>query len=436
MKKVISLLLVLVMCIGVLAACGENETTNSTNDTAALENAKAYIKNMYKELHNTMTRLDYDLVTSVTVGDNTFDVKWSVEVTAGDKEAVAVGDAANGVVTVKILIAKPTEEVKYNLTATISDGNGNTVSTSFVRTIGAVEETGTTLTAQTSVEAGVAYKWGMYQANLDKNLYFAGTTGDKDYYLATTEDAAAATDVYLETAEGGFYLYFMGEGNAKVYLDLFKSDTGYYNLRLVAEPGVVFNWNTEYNTLTGVVDGTECYIGTYNEYNTLSCSAISFASSSFPSQMYKASSQKLEQVSEPSVNVAYKWGMYQATLDKTIYFNGTTANYDYYLSTTENLSEAVDVYLEAVEGGYHMYYTNAEGTKMYIDMYVSDNGYNNVRLTTEPTAVLTWNAEYKTLVADLNGTVCYVGTYDKHDTLGCSAISYAPTSYPSNLWTM
>ena len=40
--------------------------------------------------------------------------------------------------------------------------------------------------------------------------------------------------VYLEEADGGYYLYFMADG-VKTYIDMYQSGT-YYNLRLATEP--------------------------------------------------------------------------------------------------------------------------------------------------------------------------------------------------------
>lgn len=136
----------------------------------------------------------------------------------------------------------------------------------------------------TEPETGVAYKLYSVQNNVGKTLYFAGTTANQEYYFSTTEDAAAGTDVYLEAADGGYYLYFMKDG-VKTYIDMVQSGT-HYNLKMTTAPGVVYTFNTEYNTLVANVAGTDCYIGTYNQFITLSCSKFSYISSSFPSHLY------------------------------------------------------------------------------------------------------------------------------------------------------
>lgn len=139
-------------------------------------------------------------------------------------------------------------------------------------------------------------------------------------------------------------------------------------------------------------------------------------------------------VKAPEVGTAFKWGMYQENTGKYLYFNNTIPNAErpYYLGTTDKYSEAVDVYAEEVTGGYKLYFMDGT-TKTYIDIYQSGT-YVNARLTTEPTAVYTWNTEYKTFTAKIGDTEYYIGTYDQYETLGASKLSYAATSFPSHLY--
>lgn len=137
----------------------------------------------------------------------------------------------------------------------------------------------------TAPETGIAFKLATVQENLETTLYFAGTTANQDYYLATTEVVTEATDVYLEAVEGGYRMYFDAEG-VKTYIDIYENGT-YINLRLTTEPTAVYTWNTEYNTLVAVIGETEYYMGTYKTYNTLSASKLSYISTSFPCKLYQ-----------------------------------------------------------------------------------------------------------------------------------------------------
>lgn len=141
--------------------------------------------------------------------------------------------------------------------------------------------------------AGTTYKAGTYQGSLDKFVYLTGA--ESGNYLATTSNVAEAADVFVETVTGGYRFYVMDAG-VKKYIDVVpspKSDnTGYYyNAKLVAEPTCTWTWNAEYDTFvtvmtTGYDEPTEHYVGTYNSFETISSSKLSYAATSFPLHLY------------------------------------------------------------------------------------------------------------------------------------------------------
>ena len=438
MKKFISIALLLALCLSLFAGCDKAPVEEPASDLA---NAKAYLFNMYnkagKDEANKIIK-DTDVTTVVTIGGIPYSVEWKVEITAGAAESVKLAESSTAN-SIKIDITEqPEEQVEFTLTGTVSDGKGGSESVVLKYYTPAVEKPQggdvTTATVVTEPKAGVPFKLGMFQGNLGKTLYFAGTTANKDYYMTTTEDIKEATDVTLEAVDGGYKIFFMADG-AKTYLDVFQSGD-YVNLRLTTEPTAVWTWNTEFNTLVADVAGTLYYCGTYKEYNTLSASKLDYAATSFPSNLYAVENKTATAtaVETPAAGIAYKLGMFQGNLGKTLYFAGTTANKDYYMTTTEALNEATDVTLEAVDGGFKIFFM-ANGTKTYLDVFQSGD-YVNLRLTTEPTAVWTWNTEYKTLVADVAGTLYYCGTYKEYNTLSASKLDYAATSFPSNLFTL
>ncbi len=121
--------------------------------------------------------------------------------------------------------------------------------------------------------AGTAYKFGFYQKLVDKTLYFAGAMNGN--YLATTEDASAATDVYLEKSGDGYRLYFMKDG-VKNYIDIYEYKTGKAGVQLTTTPTCVYSYNTDAKTLFANVASDDRYMGTYKEYTTISVSATSY----------------------------------------------------------------------------------------------------------------------------------------------------------------
>ena len=143
MKKIICLLLVLVMCTALFAGCGGNTTTTGTPDPSttapaaddnALTKAKEYVFSMYKDKRDTETAIDYTRVSAVMIGDKTYPITWSFEITSGDGSCLSVETGAS-LTTIKVEKNYSGAVVEYNLVATISDGNGKTESVKFAHSV-------------------------------------------------------------------------------------------------------------------------------------------------------------------------------------------------------------------------------------------------------------------------------------------------------------
>ena len=137
MKKFISLMISL-MCVLSLVACGGTEAKTET--TSDLVTAKDYLYAMYKD-GNPVTPTDYTVVGVVNIGGVEFNVTW----TADSETVKFVQDGK--MVTVDVDEMNP-EEVVYNLTATLTDAEGNTESVSFQRSV----------PAAIIIEAGMSYE--------------------------------------------------------------------------------------------------------------------------------------------------------------------------------------------------------------------------------------------------------------------------------------
>ena len=126
----------------------------------------------------------------------------------------------------------------------------------------------------------------------------------------------------------------------------------------------------------------------------------------------------------PEAGVAFKLQLVQVGLNKALYFTGAMDGY--YYATSENVADAVDVYIEETEGGFLMYILDGE-TKNYL--YVIQSGtYINVKIGTEPSGVWTFNAELGTLVTNVGGTDYYIGTYGTYNTISASKTSFINAS--------
>jgi hypothetical protein len=130
-----------------------------------------------------------------------------------------------------------------------------------------------------SITVGKAYKFGMVQGNLNATYYLAG--GMSGFYMATTTDASAALDVYVEETTGGYYLYAMISGT-KTYISMVKAmgtdGKEHINGKYETAPSTVYTWDAEAKTLVADIDGEAYWHGTRSDksYNTVGPCAVSF----------------------------------------------------------------------------------------------------------------------------------------------------------------
>ena len=130
------------------------------------------------------------------------------------------------------------------------------------------------------------------------------------------------------------------------------------------------------------------------------------------------------------VGTAYKIVMNQTTLNKTLYLNGKMAA-TYYFGTTENVDEAVDVYLEVVseEDGTFRLYTMIDNAKKYIEIVPSGSHINVKFNDTVAGNPWTWNDTlkmYQTAVSGAEGKEngnYTLGTYGDKNTFSAQIVT-------------
>ena len=434
MKKLIAWALLLAMCIAMLAGCSTPDTPDTTpstnpseptvdNTAEALKDASAYLKSMYKNKTGKVIR-DLELVSVVRVGTDAFDVAWTTNAPA---EYVTVNAPADGVVVVGIHENPNEEDVNFTLTATISSGElSESVSFDFYIPGTPVKASGPVFID--APVAGVGYKFALVQAERGETLYFTGEMSG--YYLATSTNVLDAVNVTLEEVEGGFHLFFVKAG-VKTYIDIVPRDDNpaKVNVKLTETPSAVFTWDAERKTMTAAVGESTWYLGTYSNYNTISASDVSYIEdvskigvSQFPAT-FATYTYDVVNVDAPVAGASYKYFLTQAERGETLYFTGEMNGY--YLATSTDPMEGVDVTVEEVEGGFRLFFVKA-GVKTYIDIVPRDDNPAkvNVKLTEEPTAVFTWDAERKTMTAAVGESTWYLGTYSNYNTISASDVSY------------
>lgn len=131
--------------------------------------------------------------------------------------------------------------------------------------------------------------------------------------------------------------------------------------------------------------------------------------------VFKVAVKKLATM--PALETPFVFAVDQNKVDKTLYFAGSMSGN--FLATTEDMDLATEVKIEAVDGGYRIYFMDGE-TKKYIDIYEYSSGKVGVRLTTEPTAVFTFDNELGIFTATVIEKIWYLGTYNTFTTLSAS----------------
>ena len=280
--------------------------------------------------------------------------------------------------------------------------------------------------AKTEPAANTAYKFSLVQVTLGKTLYITGEVSGR--YLATTDKADQAIDVYAEAVEGGFKFYIL-VGEEKQYITVYNNADGKLSVKFDAAGTSVYTYDATTKAWATAFEGENYYLGTYKDFNTVSASKTSYISaentgvSQFPAGLVSLELKEVAPVAktEPAANTAYKFSLVQVTLGKTLYITGEVSGR--YLATTDKISKAIDVYAEAVEGGFKFYILVGE-EKQYITVYNNADGKLSVKFDAAGTSVYTYDATTKAWATAFEGENYYLGTYKDFNTVSASKTSY------------
>ena len=134
---------------------------------------------------------------------------------------------------------------------------------------------------------------------------------------------------------------------------------------------------------------------------------------------------------EVQVGVAYKFVIDQTGVGKKFFFTGTMSGY--YGASSENASDAVNVFLEENGDGYNLYFMDGS-SKKYIVIAVSGTHYN-FTIADSASSVWAFDTTYYTLTTIADGVKIYMGTYGTFVTFGGSDYDkYIATSYPARFY--
>ena len=192
----------------------------------------------------------------------------------------------------KVTLTMPAETTTVKLTATVALGEATETVTFEVMLIATNFE----ITPVTTPEADVAYKLYMYQGTNGYGVFVCGGI-NQDRYLVTSQAAADALDVFAEANGDGFSFYTMIDG-AKKYINVTMNAAGKVAVLYEDAATSVYAYNAEINAWVTNMEGTDYYLGSYSNFNTISASKTSYISaentgvSQFPLQLVVVSEGK------------------------------------------------------------------------------------------------------------------------------------------------
>lgn len=343
------------------------------------------------------TSIGKDCVVELPAAGTTYaDVKFAWAI---DTDAFTITD---GKIDIKLGAAATT--IKLTVTATCGEAT-------------ATKEIEITVSANMVLSTTKPYIPSLFQAKLDggKRLYLDGTFGER--YLNMTDDPAKAVAVYAEVAEGGYKFYIL-DGETKCYVTIYKNDAGKDAVKYAADAGNVFYYDASVNAWVTTHNDTLYYLGTYNTFNTVSASKLSYITPE------NTGVEQFPLEYTPVVEgVAMNGLLFQAKLDggKTLYLDGTFG--ERYLNMTDDVTKAVAIYAEKAEDGYK-FYILVDGAKQYLYLYKNDAGKSAVKFDAENANVFKFDGATNAWTTVYDGGDYYLGTYNTFNTVSSSKTSY------------
>jgi len=179
-----------------------------------------------------------------------------------------------------------------------------------------------TVPSDTTVElveapsAGVAYKFGMVQGNVENKIFYI--LGEmKGYYINSTDDVTAAYDVYLEETTGGYYLY-TNVGGAKKYINMVVSGT-HVNGAFEDAASTVYTYDAEKKTVVSTVNDALYWFGTRNDKTYTTVGPVKVEYEGFYCQFYTVDSSSEESTTEPTTpanSASYTFAEYKISSEQ------------------------------------------------------------------------------------------------------------------------
>lgn len=137
------------------------------------------------------------------------------------------------------------------------------------------------------IDTTVPYLFGMVQENVStEDVYFLDG-GMNGFYMTTTTDEYEAIEVWLESTDGGYYLYALDENDDKVYINMVVSaDGAHVNGVYEYTASTVYTYDWDLWTLVSEVNGDIYAFGTRNDRNYTTMGPVKVSYNGFHADLY------------------------------------------------------------------------------------------------------------------------------------------------------
>ncbi len=250
MKRIISIILLLAMCVACFAGCAEGDGKGGKKNDA-LNSAAEYLRAMYIKSPKVMSK-DQIVISQVVFDNKTYPITWTT--TAPDNAQVVPGE--NNQTVIKIVAGEV--DINFTLTATLKDEKGKEASVSFEHTIPAK--------AQVTTGAKVVLAYPKESKYITGSHYLY--TGKNKWQLNLTESKADA--IALEVVDNGDQTVTFKAGSQYLFCDAnhvkFVSEQD-DNTKFVLEPADT-NGNYFIRCAVANYNGKAQYLEVYSGYLT------------------------------------------------------------------------------------------------------------------------------------------------------------------------
>ena len=445
MKRIISIILILILSLGVLSACElfpttttPSNTTTAPSKTYQVEAARDYVRGLYSDLlDNPETKGDFTVIASLMFYGDKYTVDWTV-----DTDAITVTPSADGL-EVTVDVPETVEaDLNYKLTGTVLAPDGSSAVLEFDLVVLAPKAEPVLDMMGNTNNVSISTTQAVFQANgvTFTNDKASSTTDVKLYDYAYRAYAGSTVKIEYPGMRKIVITVDDYDGNGKTYMAGFDG--------MVVEGATIIRKHDVITILflDGAVDvfqstnlASQTRIEKIEVFTELTAEDIAMGEAA-----NGGNGGETSEYQAPAADTAFKFFMEVGGVHH--YFKVGALDQDRYLLTTTNVAESTDIFFEVVDGGYHIYYMDGE-SKTYINAvgYKKSNGYLGAHFAigAEPTCVWTYNETFGILevAAEFEGLepdTFFAGTYGSYTTISLSGSYYkaqitSGTQFPARL---